>query len=96
MFVFDYGGTFLIILLIVAFFQWVIRKTKKAVYYVSSGEMAEDRKIRKYKAWKRRQKKLDAALKDGSVEHDTYVRAQIWLEKIRDWDTSNERLKRDP
>lgn len=81
-------------------FRWVFRKIKngigRAIDYVSSGEMAGDRKRCKYKAWKRRQKKLDAALKDGSVDHDTYVRAQIWLEKIRDWDTSNERLKRDP
>ena len=44
--------------------------------------MAEDRKRCKYKAW--------------NVDHDTYVRAQIWLEKIRDGETSNERLKRDP
>lgn len=38
----------------------------------------------------------DANTRHGSVDHDTYVRAQIWLEKIRDWNTSNERLKRDP
>lgn len=61
------------------------RSIGNAVYYVSSGEMAEDRKRCKYKTWKRRQRKLDAALKDGSIDHDTYVRAQIWLEKIRDW-----------
>jgi hypothetical protein len=81
--------TAIIIVSVFYFFRWIFRKIKNgignAVYYVSSGEMAEDRKIRKYKAWKRRQKKLDAALKDGSVDHDTYVRAQIWLEKIRDW-----------
>lgn len=90
----------IIIVAIFYFFRWVFRKIKngigRAIDYVSSGEMAEDRKRCKYKAWKRRQKKLDAALKDGSVDHDTYVRAQIWLEKIRDWETSNERLKRDP
>lgn len=85
--------TFIGILFLLYFLLWPLRKLlrliKKGItnfiYYVSSGEMAEDRKIRKYKAWKRRQKKLDAALKDGSVDHDTYVRAQIWLEKIRDW-----------
>lgn len=67
-------------------FRWVFRKIKngigRAIDYVSSGEMAEDRKRCKYKAW--------------NVDHDTYVRAQIWLEKIRDWETSNKRLKRDP
>lgn len=85
--------TFIGILFLLYFLLWPLRKLlrliKKGItnfiYYVSSGEMAEDRRIRKYKAWKRRQKKLDAALKDGSVDHDTYVRAQIWLEKIRDW-----------
>lgn len=86
---FSFGTGFLIVLLIVAFFQWIFRKIKRGInnvsYYISSGEMAEERKRRKYKAWKRRQKKLDAALKEGSVDHDTYVRAQIWLEKIRDW-----------
>ena len=71
----------IIIVAIFYFFRWI----GSAVDYVSSGEMAEDRKRCKYRAWKRRQKKLDAALKDGSIDHDTYVRAQIWLEKIRDW-----------
>ncbi len=77
------------IICVFCFFRWIFRKIKNgignAVYYVSSGEMAEDRKRCKYRVWKRRQKKLDAALKDGSIDHDTYVRAQIWLEKIRDW-----------
>ena len=77
------------IICIFAFFRWVFRKITNgignAVHYVSSGEMAEDKRRCKQKAWKRRQKKLDAALKVGSVDHDTYVRAQIWLEKIRDW-----------
>lgn len=76
----------IIIVAIFYFFRWVFRKIKngigRAIDYVSSGEMAEDRKRCKYKAW--------------NVDHDTYVRTQIWLEKIRDWDTSNERLKRDP
>lgn len=85
--------TFIGILFLLYFLLWPLRKLlgliKKGItnfiYYASSGEMAEDRKRCKQKAWKRRQKKLDAALKDGSVDHDTYVRAQIWLEKIRDW-----------
>lgn len=85
--------TFIGILFLLYFLLWPLRKLlrliKKGInnfiYYASSGEMAEDKKRCKHKAWKRRQKKLDAALKDGSVDHDTYVRAQIWLEKIRDW-----------
>ena len=86
--------TFIGILIFLYFLLvWPIRKLigfikrgiMNFIYYASSGEMAEDRKIRKYKAWERRQKKLDAALKEGSVDHDTYIRAQIWLEKIRDW-----------
>lgn len=77
------------IIAIFAFFRWIFRKIKNgigyAVDYVASGQMDADRQNRSAKNYQRRLRNLDKALKEGSVDHDTYVRAQIWLEKLRDF-----------
>jgi hypothetical protein len=65
--------------------RWVVRKISRFAEYASSGEMEYDRKVRSARNYQRRSRNLDKALKEGSVDHDTYVRAQIWLEKLRDF-----------
>jgi ABC-type nickel/cobalt efflux system permease component RcnA len=79
----------IIVIAIFSIFRWIFRKIKNgigyAVDYVASGQMDADRQKRSAKNYQRRSRNLDKALKEGSVDHDTYVRAQIWLEKLRDF-----------
>ncbi len=86
---FDTIGTITLILLpfylLYSLIRWIARSIARFVRYVSSGRMDADRRARSLRNYERRSRRLDKALKEGSVDHDTYVRAQIWLEKLRDF-----------